>query len=65
MSILTKYAKYIGFTVIAIIFLAVPALFTLAIVYDWGFFLGFLLAALSAIEIFAIVLIFDRLAEEM
>ena len=64
MSFIIKIAKYIGLTVIAIIFLAVPSLLALSIVFDWGLFLWFLLGALFVIEIFSIVFIVDNLSEE-
>ena len=38
MSFIIKIAKYIGLTVIAIIFLAVPSLLSLSIFFDWGLF---------------------------
>lgn len=65
MSVLAEVAKYIGLSVIAIMFLAVPSLLTLAIVFDWGFFLGLVLASLSVVEIFAVVLIIDNLSKEI
>lgn len=64
MSFLVKIARYIGLSVIAIIFLAVPSLFTLAIVFDWGFFLGWLLGALLGIEIPIAIFILENLSEE-
>lgn len=59
-----EFAKYIGFTVIAVIFLAVPSLLTLAIVFDWGFLLGLLLGGLCAVEVFTVVFILENLSEE-
>ena len=63
MSFLVKIAKCIGFSVIAIILLAIPSLFVLSVVFHWGFFTVLALGFLYGIEIFATVCILGYLSE--
>lgn len=43
--------RLIGAIILSIIAVSIPALFILAIVYDWGFAVGFVSGALTASEI--------------
>lgn len=53
---INKIAKHIGLLVFAIIFLAMPVLMTLSVIYNWGFFWGWLLGTAVGLEIIVIVL---------
>ena len=58
-----KFAKNVGLTVFAIVFLAVPALLVLSIVFNWGVLLIYLFAALVACEILLFIYAIEALTD--
>jgi len=59
-----KCAKYIGLTLISIVFLAMPVLLALSIILKWGMWLPFLLGLLVVSEIILIIFVIEALADE-
>lgn len=57
-----NFLRYIGATVICLVAMSIPILTTLAVVFDWGFIITFILGLLCGLELlvlFYIVVIYD------
>lgn len=59
-----KIAKHVGLMILAIVFLAIPALAVLSIIFSWSPLLIFLFAGMVIIEIFLIMFALESLTDE-
>ena len=60
---MNNFAKYLGLTILGILYLSIPALFTLCIVFDWGGFLGWLFTVLLVVEVILFVFVLDTVGD--
>ena len=59
-----EFAKYVGLTLFAVVFLAMPSLLVLSIVFNWGITVSILLAGAVLIEILLFVMAIETLVDE-
>ena len=59
-----EFAKYVGLTLVAMVFLAIPALLVLSIVFNWSILRTILLAVMVLAEMFIFVITVKTLDDE-
>ena len=59
-----EFAKYVGLTFFAIVFLGIPVLLTLSVIFNWGLPFTIILGVVVVIEMLLFVIFVGTLADE-